>query len=89
MIIPVSKINIGFGAGGGGGTSKDSETGQGGGAGGGVTIEPVAFIVVQTDDVKILPIKSKAFGSLIEGIPDLVSKIAEMKKGKKGESMDD
>lgn len=78
-IIPVAKVSMGFGAGGG---SSEKE-GAGGGGGGGLNVEPVAFIVVQKDDVKLLPMKQKAFGSIIEGIPDLIGKITEMKKAKK------
>jgi uncharacterized spore protein YtfJ len=87
MIIPVSKVAIGFGAGG-----ANKNTDPSGGGGGGVSVEPIAFIVVQKDEVKLLPVKTKVFGSLIEGIPDLVSKLAELKKGKgkcKDEAHDD
>ena len=76
-IIPVAKVGIGFGAGGGG-----SEKEGGGGGGGGINIEPVAFIVVQKNDVKLLPMKQGAFGSIIESIPDLIGKVTEMKKQK-------
>ncbi|MFP4460544.1 MAG: GerW family sporulation protein [Candidatus Zixiibacteriota bacterium] len=78
-IIPIAKVSMGFGAGGGG----SEKEGAGGGGGGGFSMEPVAFIVVQKDDVKLLPMKQKAFGSIIEGIPDMIGKITEMKKAKK------
>ncbi len=78
MLIPITKISIGFGAGGGG--SKD---GSGGGAGGGINIDPIGFIFVRGEEVKMIPVKAKAFGTIIDSIPDLVGKISEMKKEKK------
>jgi uncharacterized spore protein YtfJ len=84
MIIPVSRVSLGFGAGGGGKTDE-----YGGGGGGGITVETIAFIVVQKEEVKLLPVKPKAFGSLFEGIPDLVAKLADLKKSKKSAKNED
>ena len=54
-IIPVTKVSFGFGA--GGGEGKKDSTGFGGGSGGGATIEPVAFIAVNSKEVKLISIK--------------------------------
>lgn len=68
VIIPISKVTFGFGAGGSEFDSKnpkkksaifDSEVGEeifpfGGGSGGGVSISPLAFIVVNKGKVEIL-----------------------------------
>jgi len=84
-IIPITKVSLGFG-GGGGGSEKE---GNGVGAGAGISVSPVAFIVACNNEVKLLPVKQKAFGSLIDGIPDLVTKLAEMKMKKEEPKKDD
>jgi sporulation protein YtfJ len=53
-VIPVSKVSFGFAAGGG---EKKKTPNFGAGTGGGATIEPVAFIVISKDGVKLLPLK--------------------------------
>lgn len=63
VIIPVSKINLGFGVGGSDFSGKEIDNKQlfGGGGGGGVTIEPVAFLVVSnTGDIKLLNMQSNS-----------------------------
>jgi len=56
-IIPVTKVSFGFGA--GGGEGKKESVGFGGGSGGGATIEPVGFLAVNPDEVKLLSPKGK------------------------------
>ncbi len=56
-IIPVTKVSFGFGA--GGGEGKGEKQTFGGGSGGGATIEPVAFIAVSPDEVKLFSLKGK------------------------------
>jgi uncharacterized spore protein YtfJ len=56
-VIPVTKVSFGFGAGGGEGRKDGS--GFGGGSGGGATIEPVAFIAINPQEVKLISLKDK------------------------------
>ena len=85
--IPVSKVSYGFASGGSdfGGISspnKKSATKFGGGGGAGMTITPVAFLVLQDGNVRILGIDEtessaeKAIGM----IPDVVNKISSLFK---------
>lgn len=89
IIIPISKVGFGFAAGGSefkGETideySKKEKEEQvqyrlpfGGGAGAGVSISPVAFLVVQPNNVKLLPIShSSAIDRLLDYVPDLMEK---------------
>jgi uncharacterized spore protein YtfJ len=53
-IIPVSKVSFGFAAGGG---EKKKLPGFGAGTGGGASVEPVAFIVITGNDVKVMGLK--------------------------------
>ena len=92
-IIPISKVSFGFAAGGSEFTGetikqyrmkdKDEEIEYklpfGGGAGAGVSINPVAFLVVQGDNVKLMPVDHQScIDRLIDYVPDLMQKINEM-----------
>lgn len=89
MIIPVSKVCFGFAAGGSefkGETideyrKKEKEEQVqyrlpfGGGSGAGVNINPVAFLIMQGNNVKLLPVDhSSAIDKLIDYVPDLLEK---------------
>ncbi|MDP3104482.1 MAG: spore germination protein GerW family protein [Candidatus Methanoperedens sp.] len=86
-IIPVTKVSFGFGSGGGEGKGKTGEEGFGGGGGGGGAIQPVAFIVVSKDDVKVYSLKEKGIISqLAEVIPEIMEKCkCSGEEGKKEE----
>ncbi|HOJ77768.1 MAG TPA: GerW family sporulation protein [Bacillota bacterium] len=63
--------------------NQDSgETGQlpfGGGSGAGITINPVAFLVVGKDQTKLLPVESNVLvDRLLDSAPKLLEKIQEM-----------
>lgn len=92
-IIPISKVCFGFAAGGSefrGETikeynkkDKDEEIEYklpfGGGAGAGVSINPVAFLVVQGDNVKLMPVDhDSCIDRLLDYIPDLMQRMNEM-----------
>ncbi len=92
-IIPISKVSFGFAAGGSefkGETidvykkqEKDEQIQYrlpfGGGAGAGASLSPVAFIVVNKDIVKLLPVNhSTTMDKLLDYIPDLFEKLSKM-----------
>lgn len=84
-IIPVSKVSYGFAAGGSDLPSKSGSELFGGGTGGGVTIQPIAFIVVANGDVKLLQInqdKSSA-GAIVNLVPELFDKVQGLFSKKK------
>ncbi len=93
VIIPISKVSFGFAAGGSEfkGETIDEYTKRekeeaiqyrlpfGGGSGAGVSINPVAFLIVQEGCVKLLPVShSSAIDKLIDYVPDLMEKINQM-----------
>jgi len=79
-IIPVTKVSFGFGSGGGEGTKNEGKEGFGGGGGAGAKIEPVAFIVVSEDEVRLLTISGKSdIGKLIEAVPEVINEIKSVK----------
>ena len=88
-IIPISKVSFGFAAGGSefsGETMneykrKDKEEQAqyklpfGGGSGAAVSINPVAFVIVAQDSIKVLPVEhSSAVDKLVDYMPDLIQK---------------
>ncbi|MDD4715862.1 MAG: GerW family sporulation protein [Oscillospiraceae bacterium] len=89
-IIPVSKVSFGFSAGGSDFASKNQQPGQdnsfGGGCGAGVSLSPIAFLVINGDTVKLLPVAPPASGTvdrMVELVPEIVDKITDFIKKKK------
>ena len=89
VIIPISKVSFGFASGGSefkGETideynkkDKDEQIQYrlpfGGGSGAGVSINPIAFLIVQADIVKLLPIDhSTPMDKILDYMPDLIEK---------------
>ena len=83
IIIPVSKVGFGFAAGGSefkgeaiNEYNKKEKEEFGGGSGAGVSINPVAFIVIQENNVRLLPIEHcSSIDRLLDYIPDFMDKI--------------
>ena len=93
VIIPISKVSFGFATGGSEFkgetideyTKKDKEEAIqyrlpfGGGSGAGVTINPVAFLVIQSNNVKLMPVNhSSSLDKLLDYVPDLLEKTNNM-----------
>ncbi|MDR3313662.1 MAG: sporulation protein YtfJ [Oscillospiraceae bacterium] len=91
LVIPVSKVSYGFASGGSDFPSKNNQELFGGGGGAGVTISPVAFLVVRGGDVTIKYVTGSetAAERLIGAVPDLVTKLTDtvdkLMSKKKGE----
>ena len=92
-IIHVSKVSYGFASGGSDFPSKSNAELFGGGGGAGITITPIAFIVVNNGEVSIKHISTEE-GSIertIGMIPDVVNSVTDVVnkfvdgKGKKTE----
>ena len=86
-IIPVSKVAYGFASGGSDLSAKNTEKKDlfGGGSGGGVSITPVAFLVISGSDVKLLQVQSffSSIDRIVAMTPELMDKIKGMFKKKK------
>lgn len=87
-LIPVSKVSYGFTSGGTDLPSKQNTELFGGGGGGGISITPVAFIVIQNDKVRMMQINnySSSADRAIAMIPELVDQITQLVKSKDAES---
>ncbi len=98
VILPISKVGFGFAAGGSDfvldkdqeeSPSKNDEQNAkialpfGGGSGGGVSITPIAFLVVNSLGVKVVPLDNSThlYERLIDSAPQVFEKIQSMIKG--------
>lgn len=78
-IIPVSKVSFGFASGGSDLPTQAAEK-FAGGSGAGVTVKPVAFIVIKPDgNVSLMELGAK--GSPFDGVMDALPGIVEKIKG--------
>ena len=93
VIIPISKVSFGFAPGGSefkGETIDEYKKVEkeeqiqyrlpfGGGSGAGVTINPVAFLVIQPNNIKLMPVNhSSSIDKLLDYVPDLMDKTNNM-----------
>lgn len=101
VIIPISRVTFGFAAGGsqfetqkkGKDNKERSQEGGageqlpfGGGSGAGITINPVAFLVVGKDQTKLLPVESNVLvDRILDSAPKLLDKVQEMMGSSKKE----
>lgn len=87
-IIPISKVGFGFASGGTEFNKKEEKIQEnenqkqlpfGGGSGAAVSINPVAFLVVNGDNIKLLPINHRSsIDKLLDYVPDLIEKMNKM-----------
>lgn len=84
-ILPVSKVTFGVATGGSDFAAKQSKELFGGGSGAGVTVAPVAFLVVKDGNVRTIQLAdpNNSLERAITMLPELVDKLAALlKKGK-------
>ena len=79
-IIPVSKVTYGFASGGSDFPSKNNVELFGGAGGAGITINPVAFLVVKDGDVTIKHIVSNdnAVERAVSLVPEMFDKVTKL-----------
>ena len=75
-VVPVSRVSVGFGFGGHQGKGDTSASG------GGASVDPVAFLVIKGDDVRIMPITkdSSLVSKIMDIVPDITNKFAKKPK---------
>ncbi|MDD6526265.1 MAG: spore germination protein GerW family protein [Oscillospiraceae bacterium] len=90
-IIPVSKVTYGFASGGADFPSKNANELFGGGGGAGVTITPVAFLVISDGEVTLKHITAydNAAERVVNLVPEMFDKVTGLvKKTKKDAAVD-
>lgn len=91
-IIPVSKVTYGFASGGADFPSKNEKELFGGGGGAGVTITPVAFLVINDGEVTLKHITAydNAAERVVNLVPEMFDKVTGLvKKTKKDSAVDE
>ena len=86
-VIPVSKVTYGFASGGSDFPSKNNTQLFGGGGGAGITINPVAFLVLKNGEVtlKHITANDNAAERIVNMVPDVIDKFTEVvSKAKSG-----
>ncbi|MCK8816570.1 GerW family sporulation protein [Natroniella sulfidigena] len=95
VIIPISKVNFGFAAGGGEYSKTEDKKKNGsekpkfsGGSGAGVMLQPMAFLVVKENQVRLLPVNDNAvIERLINIAPELIEQIKGFSKDENNNGM--
>ena len=92
-LIPISKVSFGFASGGSdfGAKQTDSQIMFGGGSGAGVSIVPIAFLVVSDGNVKLLPMAAPpntTVDRIVEMMPDIMDRISGFVKKDKSAKED-
>ena len=84
VIMPVSKVSFGFGSGGSDWPNKNTAKDLfGGGAGAGISINPLAFLVISNGEVKLLQMSfsSNTADKMVNMVPDVIDKISGLVSG--------
>ena len=100
VIIPISKVAIGFAVGGTeferpSSKKNDSSEGKnmfGGATGGGISLTPEAFLIVGNGKIRMISVtpQNSVYDRLLDFAPDAIDKISELfKKPKKEHSVND
>lgn len=89
-IIPVSRVSVGFGSGGTDFASKNANASKnfGGGTAAGVNVDPIAFLIVRKDTVRLLPCMNGPYGP-VEKLVDMVPEIVDRFSSFAGKGKDD
>ena len=81
-IIPISKVSFGFASGGADIASKNQTNSQpfAGGSGAGITITPIAFMVVSGADIRLIHVANNVttVDKVVEMVPEIIDKAKAM-----------
>ena len=83
-IIPISRLSFGFVSGGGeyghpGHTKEEIRFQFGGGTASGVSINPIAFMVADEENVKLLTVSHRnALDRIVENLPQTIKEVKDM-----------
>ncbi len=95
LIIPVSRVSFGFAVGGGNlgtigdskGGAKSEDSGFGGGSGAGVTVQPVAFLIIDDEEIHLLPLdEDNPYLKLLQVLPEVAHELKSIVSGDGEES---
>jgi sporulation protein YtfJ len=87
-IIPISRVCVGFASGGSefnnaSCSDSDNKYPFGGGSGAGVTVKPVAFLVIKKDSIRLLSVdQQNTYDKIVDTVPQVIDIIKGMFKEK-------
>jgi len=95
LVIPISRVSFGFAAGGGEFSPCSTTSGDqsqestkfpfAGGSGAGVSIQPVAFMIVAKENIRLMSVcPNNSVDKLIDLVPDLINKANDFIEKKMG-----
>ena len=88
-IIPISRVSFGFASGGSEFSHSDVHEGKypfGGGAGAGVSVKPVAFLVVKEDKIRLLPMDAdNTYDRIVDTVPQILDMVKDFVKKNKSD----
>lgn len=94
-IVPISKVSVGFAAGGTDFTGKhqqqDQDNAFGGGSGAGINIIPIAFLIINGDSVRLLPVSQSSGGAVdrvVDAVPEVLDKVTDFLNKRKEKKKD-
>ena len=83
-LIPVSRLSFGIASGGSDFVTKSQKPEQpknfGGGSGASARLEPVAFLIIRGDSVRLLPVAPGPITTvdrIVDAVPEVVDKVTE------------
>lgn len=81
-IIPVSRVTMGFASGGSDIGTKTAKEMFGGGSGAGVTVTPIAFIIISDSGVRMLQLNSAmaTVDNIVQSVPEWIDKVSDLVK---------
>ncbi|MDR5587273.1 MULTISPECIES: GerW family sporulation protein [Clostridium] len=92
-IIPVSKLSFGFASGGAEYSTLDKNfNGEsnfpfGGGSGAGVSVKPVAFLVVKEDGIRMIPVdQDSTYDRIVDSVPQVIDMAKDLIKEMKNKN---
>ncbi len=79
-IIPVSKVSFGFASGGSDIPSNSEKQPFGGAGGAGISLQPLAFLIIANGDVKLLPMTTSSdnVNNLVNMVPQVMDRITTL-----------
>lgn len=88
VIIPISKVSFGFASGGSEFCSKIGDVNNqkfpfGGGSGAGVSVKPVAFLVMKNDTIRLMSVDHEnTFDRIVDSLPQWMEMLKGLTKSK-------
>ncbi len=80
-VMPIIRVSAGFGSAGGERNGQAGKMGFAAGGYAGVNMEPIGFVVISKDDVRLLTVSGRhTFSRIVDMVPEVISRVKEGKE---------